>query len=158
MPVSYAGDRLSAAQLTFIAGIGEEALNVTADTDSSSWNSSTKVLTNLVGTFTAVDDGIYDVDAFASVTSSGITYATLGIVFKQGGAAAGTDALCGGPATHRLGETGAVYAMALSGRFVATANSTYGVAVVGWIALGGATVNLDGGAHAVNRLRVTRSG
>ena len=158
--IAYAGDRVSAAQQTFIAGIGEEALNLTFDTNSATWNTGTHVLSNMVGTYTAVNAGIYDVTAEAHVQATGAaTYGTLGIAFRQGGAAVNTDPLCGGPAAHRLETVGAPYHMTLSGRIVASANTTMGIAVVGWIGLGGATVGIVGAAAThINHLKVVRIG
>lgn len=156
---SFAGDLLSAAQLDNIAGVGEEALNATSDTDSSAWTTSTHVLTNLVGTLTTTNAGIYRVEADIHIQSSGIGYMTAGLAFKQGGAVSASDPLCGGPQTARASESGAVYEKHLSGRFVAAATTTYGVGVVGWVATGGIGGFMRGNASIhINRLYVTRVG
>jgi hypothetical protein len=151
----YAGQIVTASQLNSELEIGKMVLDVTATSDSASWNSSTKVLTNLVGTFTATAAGKYEVRAKVGVEQSAAAYATIGLVYKQGGAAVATDTQIDGTTT-RVAES-ALYTETAVGTFTAGVAGTYGVAVVGWIALGAATMNLGGdSSHSINRLTVSR--
>jgi len=152
-----AGKKPTASELNDIAQVGQMLLDVTATTDSSTWNSSTKVLTNLTGTFSAINGAKYKIEADATLAVTVANgYGTLGVVYKNGGAAIATDTLAGSKTT-RLDTVGAVYGLHVVGTFTATATATYGIAVIGWDALGTATVNLDGDAsYAINRLTVTR--
>lgn len=158
----FAGDRVSAAQLTNIANIGEEVLDVTADTDSAGWNSTTPVLTNLFGTFAAIAGHKYKAEVFASVTgTSAIGYLTINIVMKEGGAAVATDTKLDAARTTRVGEIGGIYNMSCCGRFTAGTTTTIGLAVIGYRKVAGTTTNgnLHGLAdQSVNRLHVTRIG
>lgn len=158
MAIFFAGQIVTADDLEDAAEIGKMVADFTATTDSSTWNSSTKVLTNLATTFTARDAGKYLVTAKATIAMSAAAYATMGLVYKQGGAAVATDTLIDG-STSRADSAGAIWEIVSIGTFTATASGTYGVAAVGWMALGAATGNLDGDAsHAINRLTVERVG
>lgn len=152
----FAGQIVTAAELNSELEIGKMVLDVTATSDSSTWNTSTKVLTNLTGSFTATAGGKYEARVKTNVVGLAATYATIGLVYKQGGAAVATDTQMDG-STSRI-ETGtATYTLTGIGTFTAGVAGTYGIAVVGWIAVGGSTVNLDGdSSYAINRLTVKR--
>lgn len=151
-----AGQIVTASDMESAAEIGKMLLDFTATTDSSTWNSATKVLTNLAGTFTARAAAKYEVRAKASVAVSAAGYAVLGLVYKQGGAAVATDTQIEGSFT-RGGEAAGVYQLNCVGTFTASVAGTYGVAAVGWIALGAGTHNLDGDAsYSINRITVKR--
>jgi hypothetical protein len=152
----FAGQVPTADELNDAVEIGKMLLDVTATTDSSSWTTSTKVLTNLTGSFTARAGAKYKIRIDASVSITGTAYATLGAVFKQGGAAVATDTLCGSGTTI-ANVTGGIFRVGLDGTFTAGVAGTYGVACVGWFAIGSATAQLDGDAsHAINRITVER--
>lgn len=155
--VFFAGQIVTADQMNDAAEVGETLLNVTATSDSATWNSATKVLTNLFGTFTGRAGGEYEIDVRASVTINGTAYATLGTVYKEGGAAVATDTLCGS-GTTLANVSGGVFYLAIKGKFTAVATGPIGVACVGWVAIGSVTsVNLDGSStHEINRLTVKR--
>jgi len=156
-----AGDVPSAGDLNDAVQVGQIVLDVTATADSNTWNSATKVLTNLVGTFiNNVAGAKYEIDATATVTKTdaGAGYGTLGLTFNPGGACTGSETPIVS-VTDRESESGAAYGMKLSGQFTASSTGTYGVACVGWIALGSGILKLDGDAnYAINRIKVTRSG
>lgn len=157
----FAGEIPTVDELNDMAGIGEEVLDVTADTDSAVWNSTTKVLTNLTGAFSAIAGHKYLVTVRASVNNSvnALGYLNIGVVMKEGGAAVGTDTLLDGPAQTRSNELGGIYNMVSINRFTAGTTTTIGLAVVGWRFAGSNAGNLYGVANQnVNRMHVTRIG
>lgn len=159
MTTFFAGDIPSAEDMTRIAGIGEMAADVTAVSDSSTWNNATKVLTNLVASFTASASGIkYAVQAVVTWSCANASEQdAFGFVWKQGTVAA-TDTLFGmcGPRSHST-ATGFVVTP-IYGTFTTLAAGSHEVAVVGWKPTGNTGASkLEGDANfAVNRLTVTR--
>jgi hypothetical protein len=153
----FAGDIPSAEDFTRAAKIGEMVADVTATSDSSTWNSATKVLTNLVAAFTASASGIkYSVLAqltFSCASASNTT--ALGLVWKQGTVAA-TDTLFGacGPRTHP--DATGFNTTVVHGTFTTLAAGAHEVAVIGWMPTGNTGVTkLEGdAAFAINRLTV----
>jgi len=156
--VLFAGQIVTATQLNSELEIGTVLLNVTANTNSSTWNSATKVLTNLLGTFTAVAGGVYMAECKAAI-QGGATVVTTGLVitFKQGGAAGIADTVCGGQPL-RISEATAIVGHSVDGSFTASVAGTYGVAVCGWNPGGDTSVcKLFGDSgFSINRLTVTR--
>lgn len=158
MVAAFAGDKVSAAHFNNIAGIGEEALEVTTDVNSATWNGTTMVLTNLAGTFTASADAKYRVEFHGQIQSGG-TAATPGLflVYQQGSAATISSTICG-RGLDRYDHTGVILERNCVGSFVATATGTYGVALLGSNPGGETAVIAVYGAPttAINRLTVTR--
>ena len=155
-----AGQILTASALNAELEIGKVVLDVTATTDSSTWNSATKVLTNLSAAFTASAGGLkYAVHAVVTWScASASNQVALGLVWKQGTVAA-TDALfaASAPRSHPNGTGFNV--TALYGTFTTLAAGAHEVAVIGWMPTGDTGVTkLEGdAAYAINRLTVARA-
>lgn len=125
-------------------------------TDSNTWNSSAKIITNLSVTFPAINGAIYqvDVDAVGSMSIAG--YLTCGVIVKNGGTPGAGDDLKSYK-TVRADTATALYDVSQHAYFTAAATATYGVALFGWIQLGGGIGNLEGAVNQnANRLVVKR--
>lgn len=159
MTTFFAGDIPSAEQFTAAAKIGEMVADVTATSDSSTWNSSTKVLTNLVAAFTAPDAGIkYAVlGVFSWSCAAASDMSAFGVVWKQGTVAA-TDTIAGAHSDRSHPDATGFNVTPVYATFTTLAAGAHEVAVVGWMPTGDTGVTkLEGDANfAINRLTVSR--
>jgi hypothetical protein len=127
---------------------------------STAWTSATKVLTNVVCSFTGVAGAKYEVIANVTWTcATASNQDAIGIAWKAGTLAA-TDALAGvvGPRTHPDGtgyNTTTIY-----GTLTAAVSGTHNVGVVGWKPTGntGSSLLRANGTWAINRITVKRVG
>lgn len=131
-----------------------EVFKMTTNTNSATWTTATKVVTNLAGTFTAVKDTVYRAYAKVHVVNGTANTEALMIAIKAGGAVTATDT-GDTPSGVRTLAGGAIVTVMLSQKFTATADGTYGVGVLGWKpTLDPNAANLFGAAYAVNELWV----
>lgn len=122
------------------------------------WNSATKVLSNVVCSFNAVAGAKYEIIANVTWTcATASNQDALGIVWKFGSLAA-TDALAGavGPRTHPDGtgfNTTTIY-----GTFTAASTGGHNAGVIGWKPTGntGTSQVRANGTWAINRITVKR--
>lgn len=125
------------------------------------WNSATKVLSNVTASFSAVAGGKYEVIANVNWTcSTASNQDALGLAWRAGAGLVATDPLAGqiGPRTHPDG-TGFNTATIL-GYITAVSAGTHNVGVIGWKPTGntGTSQLRANGTWAVNRLTVKRVG
>jgi hypothetical protein len=149
-------DRLTVVENPLVLDVGP----ITAD--SSGWTTSTRVVTNVAGIFTAIQNAEYEVTIRANVIhDTGAKWCTAGIAVHDGGPVTAADVPISS-VTEFADTGGAVRNCSHSETFVAATSGTYGVAIVGWIALGtGGTAKLHGTAVAsgfTNGLTVKRVG
>lgn len=153
-------NRLVAVEATAPIGtiVGDSGA-ISADA-SGSWNSATKVLSNVVCSFTAVAGAKYEIIANVSWTcATASNQDALGVVWAAGALSA-TSALAGavGPRTHPDG-TG-YNATTIYGTFTAATSGAHNAGVIGWKPTGntGASQIRANGTWAINRITVKRIG
>jgi hypothetical protein len=102
-------------------------------TNGATWNSATKVATNLALTFSAINGAKYEVDIHChGANSAAQSYATVGALIKNGGAPGPTDTQISA-ASCQIAYNGGVVGLHHKAFFTAAATATYGVTVFGWI-------------------------
>jgi hypothetical protein len=141
------------------AMVGDSGL-ITADAPGT-WASATKVLSNVVTSFSAVAGAKYEITAPITWTcSTASNQDALGIVWRAGAGLVATDALAGyeGPRTHPDG-TG-FNSTVLYGTFTAVSAGTHNVGVIGWKPTGntGTSQIRANGTWTANRITVKRVG
>src|ERR1043165_8772472 len=140
--------------------VGDSGL-ITTDAPSA-WASGTKVLSNVVTSFSAVSGGKYEVVADVNWTcATASNQDALGIVWRSGAGLVATDALAGykGPRTHPDG-TG-YNTITLYGTFTAVRTGTHNVGVIGWKPTGNtgsSQIRANASGWAANRITVKRVG
>lgn len=139
--------------------VGDSGL-ITSDAPGT-WASATKVLSNVVTSFSAVAGAKYEVIADINWTcATASNQDALGIVWRSGAGLVATDTLAGykGPRTHPDG-TG-YNTITLYGTITAAATGTHNVGVIGWKPTGntGTSQIRANGSWAANRITVKRVG
>ncbi|WP_410644489.1 hypothetical protein [Amycolatopsis sp. lyj-346] len=119
--------------VTGIVGAQVGYAEITAN--SATWNSATKVVTNLTTTFPAIAGAVYEVEAdltWACATASNTD--ELGIGWRLGGAGTvvNTDPIIGPRQTRTHPDGTGLNDLHLYGRFTAVSAGTHCVAVMGW--------------------------
>lgn len=129
--------------------------NLTSGTGT--WNTATKVATNLIGTFTALAGAKYRCSArMHGGNTIAQEYLTSGILVKQGGAVGAGDTLIASTSCQIAYNNG-VMGHNYDGQFTATVSGTYGVGVFGWIDAGAGVGSCFATATGfLNRLYVER--
>lgn len=155
----FAGDIPSAEDFNDVAGIGEMVADVSGTSDSSTWNSATKVLTNMVAAFTAPSSGIkYVVHGLMNWSCAAASdQIALGLVWKQGTVAA-TDTLFAASAPRSHPDATGFNCTPVYGTFTTLASGSHEVGVIGWMPTGDTGVTkLEGDASfSINKLTVVR--
>lgn len=156
----FAGMRPTAEQLNEIGKIGAMVASVSATSDSTTFNSATKVLLGLTASFTAPALATYKVTAnftYSCLNSS--DQQVFGLPWKQGTVAA-TDTLAGVQAPRSHTDATGFTNTTVLGVFTTATAGTHEVALAGWMGGGDTGASkLEGDAtFAVNRLIVERVG
>jgi len=113
--------------------VGMEVLRVQVTADSATWNSATKVVTNLAGTFVPVNGASYRIYACWNWTcATASNQDAFGLAWRDGGAITNASTIVG-TATPRSHPDGTGYNTHMySAKFTATSGSTHGVGLIGW--------------------------
>jgi hypothetical protein len=132
-----AGQKVRASDLNNIADIGARIARATITADSSTWNSATKVVTNLAVTFTAVAGATYSIKCPITFTcASASNNIAMGIGWKLGSSVANTDPIIGEHQTRTHPDATGLNLGYLEGEFTAVSAGQHAVAVVGWMPTG----------------------
>ncbi len=118
---------------TGIVGAQVGYAEITAN--SSTWNSATKVVTNLTTTFTGIVGAVYEVEADATWQCAAVSNTdAMGIGWRLGGAGSvvNTDPIIGPLQTRSHPDGTGLNSIHLYGRFTAVSAGTHCVSVVGW--------------------------
>lgn len=170
-PTFVAGTTLTAAQLNILgqdivdlnARIStSKALRVRTSANSGSWNSATKVVTNLAGTFTPPSAGaVYWVRAsFNWVCANAGNTSAFGLAWRDGGAITNVSTIPDMIAARSNATATGMNALSLEMEFTSTSTNTHGVGLIGWMPTGdtGATNLFANGTYSVGTLVVQRVG
>lgn len=161
MAVTFAaGEDLTAAKLNLIAGIGSRVLRVKTTTDSSTWNSATKVVTNLAGTFTPDAIGsIYTCWVTGTINCTTVSQTALGIAWRDGGAIVAGSTVESTVAPRCETATG-LTGFAIVSEFTVASTNVHGVGVLGWHPTGdtGVAKLLGNATYSINSLIVCKTG
>lgn len=169
-PTFVAGNTLTAAQLNILSGdlndlnarvASTKALRVRTTGNSGAWNSATKVVTNLAGTFTPVSGATYWVTAFFNwVCANAGNTSAFGLAWRDGGAILNSSTIPDAISMRANATATGMNALALSMEFVATSGSTHGVGLIGWMPTGdtGNTNLFANGTYSMGQLNVQRVG
>lgn len=133
-------------------------------TSSATWNSATKVVTNLTTTFTGITGAVYEIEAdftWQCATASNNDAFAIGWRLGGAGTVVNTDPIVGPRQSRSHPDGTGLNAMHLYGRFTAVASGTHCVAVIGWKPTGntGATglfCSNTGSNVTTNIIHVTR--
>lgn len=134
-----------------------EVFRMTTTGNSGSWNSATKVVTNLAGTYTAVKGLTYRANAtFTYICAAAANTDAMGIAFNQGGAIVAGSTMPNPQGFRSHPDATGLNHGFISARFTATADGTVGVGVIGYKPTGdtGATNLFANGTYAINELWV----
>lgn len=134
-----------------------EVFRMTTSGNSGAWNSATKVVTNLAGTFVGVKGITYRANAtFSYVCATTSNTDAIGIAFNQGGVIVAASTMPNPQAFRSHPDATGLNHGFVSARFTATADGTIGVGVIGYKPTGdtGASNLFANGTYVVNELWV----
>lgn len=170
-PTFVSGTTLTAANLNILGGdivdlnsrIGSsKAMRVRLTSNSSTWNSVTKVVTQLNGNFTPAAAGaVYWARAtFNWVCASASHTSAFGLAWRDGGAILNSSTIPDAISMRANATATGMNALTLDMEFTATSTNTHGVGLIGWMPTGdtGVCNVFANGTYSMATLSVQRVG